>query len=133
MSSSTKRSLGDRTHSDIQLANVMMHPFPLLSDIPHPTHPRRSYDFRRKVKHSTRTERPTRYYIIDFGLSRSFSPGQRLIAPTNIGGDRTVPEYLDPSGLSNPFPIDVYHLGNMIKTHFVRVSDVYRLAPCQLY
>ncbi|RPD78669.1 hypothetical protein L226DRAFT_503302 [Lentinus tigrinus ALCF2SS1-7] len=109
-------------HCDIQHVNVMMHPTPLLSEIAHPTKPHRSYDFRRKVREYTRTERPTRYYIIDFGLSRRFFPGDNFIAPTNFGGDGTVPEYKDPSGMSNPFPIDVYHLGNMIKTHYMQKS-----------
>ena len=110
--------------SDLQYANVMMEPIPLLSDVPHPTHPHRSYDFQRKVKQSTRTKRPTKYYIIDFGLSRQFSPGEELIAPLNIGGDRSVPEYQDPSRMHNPFPIDVYHLGNMIKTRYMKVGDM---------
>ena len=110
--------------SDLQYANVMMEPIPLLSDVPHPTHPHRSYDFQRKVKQSTRTKRPTKYYIIDFGLSRQFSPGEELIASLNIGGDRSVPEYQDPSRMHNPFPIDVYHLGNMIKTRYTKVGDM---------
>ncbi|RDX54886.1 kinase-like protein [Lentinus brumalis] len=107
-------------HCDIQLANILMDPVPLLSEIPHPNHPKRSYDFKRKIKQSTRTENPTRYYIIDFGLSRTFSPGEELIAPVSYGGDRSVPEYKDPSRAeSNPFAIDVYCLGNMMREWFV--------------
>ncbi len=99
-----------------------MDPVPLLSEIPHPNHPKRSYDFKRKIKQSTRTESPTRYYIIDFGLSRTFSPGEELIAPVSYGGDRSVPEYKDPwRAESNPFAIDVYCLGNMMREWFVDV------------
>ena len=107
-----------------------MEPIPLLSDVPHPTHPRCTYDFQGEVKQFTRTKRPVRYYVIDFGLSRRFSPGEVLIAPLNIGGDRSVPEYQDPFEFYNPFPIDVYHLGNMIKTRFMKVSGSFLSFVC---
>ena len=95
---------------------------PLLSEVPHPTFPRRSYDFKRKIKIRTRTEYPVRYYIIDFGLSRQFSPGDKLVAPVSYGGDKSVPEYKDPArAVSNPFAIDVYCLGNMIREWFINV------------
>ncbi|RDX54873.1 hypothetical protein OH76DRAFT_1478388 [Lentinus brumalis] len=110
-------------HCDINLVNVLMDPIPLLSEVPHPRDSNRSYDFKRKVKQHTRTERPTRYYIIDFGLSRKFSPGEKLIAPVSYGGDKSVPEYKDPSRrVSNPFAIDVYCLGSMIREWFVDKS-----------
>ncbi|RDX54887.1 hypothetical protein OH76DRAFT_1478401 [Lentinus brumalis] len=110
-------------HCDVNLVNVLMDPIPLLSEPPHPNFPKRSFDFKRKVKEHTRTERPTRYYIIDFGLSRKFSPGQELIAPVSYGGDKSVPEYRDASRrVSNPFAIDVYCLGSMIQEWFVDKS-----------
>ncbi|TFK92728.1 hypothetical protein K466DRAFT_480092 [Polyporus arcularius HHB13444] len=110
-------------HCDIQLFNILMDPVPLLSEIPHPNFPKRSYDFKRKVKQRTRTERPTKYYIIDFGLSRTFSPGEDLVAPVSYGGDKSVPEYKDPSRAeSNPFAIDVYCLGNTMRKWFVDKS-----------
>ena len=99
-----------------------MDPVPLLSEIPHPNFPTRSYDFKRKVKQHTRTECPTRYYIVDFGLSRTFSPGEDLVAPVSYGGDKSVPEYRDPTrAVSNPFAIDIYCLGNMIREWFIDV------------
>ncbi|TFK92746.1 kinase-like protein [Polyporus arcularius HHB13444] len=110
-------------HCDIQLVNILMDPTPLLSETPHPAEPERSYDFKRKVKQRTRTEYPTRYYIIDFGLSRTFSRGDELVAPVSYGGDKSVPEYKDPSrSMSNPFAIDVYCLGNLVREWFVDKS-----------
>ncbi|RDX54870.1 hypothetical protein OH76DRAFT_1478385 [Lentinus brumalis] len=124
-------------HCDIHLVNVLMEPTPLLSEVPHPARPqRRSYDFKRKVKQRTRTECPTRYYIIDFGLSRRFFPGDALVAPVSYGGDKSVPEYHDSSRkVSNPFAIDVYCLGNMIREWFVdvRVRFASRLFNCHRY
>ncbi|RPD52335.1 hypothetical protein L227DRAFT_582116 [Lentinus tigrinus ALCF2SS1-6] len=109
--------------SDIHVVNFLMEPTPLLSEIPHPARPQRSYDFKRRVKRRTRTEFPTRYHIIDFGLSRRFSPGDELVAPVSYGGDKSVPEYKDPSrAVSNPFAIDVYCLGNMIREWFMDKS-----------
>ncbi|RPD78663.1 kinase-like protein [Lentinus tigrinus ALCF2SS1-7] len=111
-------------HCDIHVVNFLMEPTPLLSEIPHPARRnQRSYDFKRKVKRRTRTEFPTRYHIIDFGLSRRFSPGDELVAPVSYGGDKSVPEYKDPSrAVSNPFAIDVYCLGNMIREWFMDES-----------
>lgn len=99
-----------------------MEPTPLLSETPHPIRLKRSYDFKRKLKQRTRTEYPTRYHIIDFGLSRRFFPGDELVAPVAYGGDKSVPEYKDPSrAVSNPFAIDVYCFGNMMREWFVDV------------
>lgn len=104
------------------MLNVLMDPTPILSEVPHPRDHSRSYDFKRKTKQHTRTERPTRYYIIDFGLSRKFSVGEKLVAPVSYGGDKSVPEYKDPSRAeSDPFAIDVYCLGNLIREWFLDV------------
>ncbi|TFK92748.1 hypothetical protein K466DRAFT_201477 [Polyporus arcularius HHB13444] len=110
-------------HCDVHLVNVLMDPTPLLSELPHPIRPERSYDFKRKVKQRTRTEHLTRYHFIDFGLSRRFSPGDDLVAPVSYGGDKSVPEYKDPKrSVSNPFAIDVYCLGNMLREWFMDKS-----------
>ena len=107
--------------------NVMMDPTPLFSEIPHPTTPDRCYDFKHKVKRYTRTERPTRYHYIDFGLSIKFSPGQDTNCQIVYGGDRSAPEYNNPSGLYNPFYLDIYTLANMIREEFIDVSYSYAL------
>lgn len=108
--------------SDITLLNVMMDPAPLYSDIPHPIHSEMSYDFKRKVRQYTRTDHPTRYYYIDFGLSVKFAPGEETVSPINIGGDRSVPEFENESGMYNPFQADIYTLGNLIREDFMKVS-----------
>ena len=41
------------------------------------------------------------------------------------GGDRSVPEFQGNEGPHDPFPTDVYYVGNLFKTEFVDI----RLLP----
>ena len=104
----------------------MMDPEPLFVPLPHPADHNRSYDFKTRTKRFTRTEKPTRYYYIDFGLSRRFSPGQPVhLVDIPFGGDKSVPEYKDPSMPKDPYKIDVYCLGNLIRRDLMGVSLEY--------
>ncbi len=80
----------------------------------HPAEISRSKDFRRKAKWYTRTRRPTKYVLIDFGLSRRYDPtnGPPLDKPYR-GGDKSAPELQERVTPCNPFPTDVYYLGNL--------------------
>jgi hypothetical protein len=89
---------------------------------PHPADHTRRRDWRGRAKHSTRTRRPVKYFLIDFGLSRRYNPEDRpVLEPPGWGGDRTVPEFLNSEGPCDPFPVDVYCLGNVIRQHFIEV------------
>jgi hypothetical protein len=85
------------------------------------------YDYKRNrfARHWTRTERPPKYFLIDFGLSRFYDPkyGPPLDLPVR-GIDRTIPEIQGDkyNELCNPFATDIYYLGNMIKMEFVEVG-----------
>ena len=119
---------------DFHRLNIMMDPSPLF---PIPFHPLRQTmrrDFKGTAEAAyTRTERPVKYYIIDFGLSiryDSIDPPPSEVPV--LGGDKSVPEFKgdDPSkrygGLSkpyNPFPTDVYCLGNWMREDFLDVSS----------
>jgi len=95
--------------------NIMMDPKPLFPKMFHPQAPHHTIDFKGRLKHFTRTARPTKYYLIDFGLSRKYNPadGPPLEYPIR-GGDRTVPEFQKSDDACNPFPTDVCYLGNMM-------------------
>ena len=109
--------------SDLHINNVIMDPTPLFSEIPHPIRRYKSYDFTHQVKQHTRTSHPTRYFYIDFGLAYLFSPGEDVPrVPLAVGGDKTAPEYKDPDALRDPYKLDVYCLGNIIREHFMDVS-----------
>ncbi|KAG6898537.1 hypothetical protein C0993_006162 [Termitomyces sp. T159_Od127] len=72
---------------------------------------------------TSRTRKPVRYYIIDFGLSRVCRPedAPHLRQPP-WGGDKSVPEFLLPDAKAcDPFAVGVYCIGNSIRTHYTDV------------
>jgi hypothetical protein len=93
----------------------------------HPNHDLFKVDFTlyRKSEFYGRTQRPPKYYIIDFGISRRYDPanGPPLEDPIN-GGDKTVPEHQGERGVipCNPFFTDIYYAGNVIRTEFLEVG-----------
>lgn len=89
-------------------------------------HPRsgfRKLDLSGLVWYSSRTERPTKYCLVDFGLSRQYSPDEtNPLEKPIFGGDKTVPEFLeDPEEPRNPSYTDVYYLGSTIRMDFLEV------------
>ena len=86
----------------------------------HPTQINRSQDFSGRAKRHTRTRRPPRYYLIDFGLSRQYRSRDAFDDPLR-GGDRSAPEH-QRGGACNPFQTDIYYLGNLIREEFMRVT-----------
>jgi hypothetical protein len=92
----------------------------------HPVQLNRSLNFQGKAKRYSRTERPPRYYLIDFGLSRRYSSRDVLDQPLR-GGDRSAPEHKSREPC-NPFRTDVYYLGNLVRVHFMMVRLT---CPCR--
>ena len=107
--------------------NYMMDPHPMFPQMFHPVEPWMSLDFERLVKaHGTRTARPVKYYYIDYGLSRRYDPEETnpLEVPI-LGADISVPEFqTDQITPRNPFHTDIYYLGNMIRTDFLKVRSL---------
>ena len=88
----------------------------------HPVALGRSKDFRRKAKAYSRTRHPPRYLLIDFGLSRQYDPAKG--APVDVpihGGDKSAPELQEGKTSYNPFPTDVYYLGNLVREDYMEV------------
>ncbi|KAG7094696.1 hypothetical protein E1B28_005515 [Marasmius oreades] len=97
-------------HNDIKFNNIMMDSRPLY-DLPiHPANPLMARDWSRKVRVFTRTERPVKYYYIDFGLSEQQPQNRKRC----YGGDRTVPEFKR-NEPADPFTVDIYRLGNLFR------------------
>ena len=111
---------------DCMNLNIMMDPRNMYPKMFHPLSQGVSLDWKGLAKHYTRTQRPTKYYVIDFGLSEKFNPGDGPPSAWPVeGGDKTVPEYQDKdnSKRHNPFPTDVYYIGNLVREDFLQVND----------
>ncbi|KAJ7143403.1 hypothetical protein C8R43DRAFT_1097594 [Mycena crocata] len=100
---------------DCKMNNILMDCGPLYPEPRHPVHPRMKRDWTGTAKHLTRTQRPVKYYIIDFGLTKKYPPDQsRELDPPGFGGDQTVPEFQS-GALCDSFAVDVYCLGNTFR------------------
>ena len=80
------------TISDCTAGNIMLDPSNMYPESFHPADMDRSKDFRWKAKWYPRTRRPTKYLLIDFGLSRLYDPanGPPLDKPYQCG-DKSAP------------------------------------------
>lgn len=95
---------------------------------PEPFHPVKKNmrrDWKGRAKYHSRTQRPPRYYWIDYGHSLRYPPdsGPVLQLPQE-GGDHSVPEFRGDlyNVPSDPFATDIYYLGNLIRLWFIGVS-----------
>jgi hypothetical protein len=103
---------------------MMFDPSGMYPDLYHPVRPEKRRDFNGKATHYSRTQRPPKYYLIDFGLSRRYEDDiSTVVEPVIVGGDRTAPEHAEDRGATpcNPFQTDVYYIGNMVREEFIRV------------
>jgi len=114
-------------HRDGHGGNLMYDGAPLYPEghHPHPLYNHRKPDFTGRAKHYTRTQVSPKYYWIDFGISNRYDPDSTTPPSEERiwGGDETIPEYLNYKGPCNPFPIDIYYVGNPIKTNFIDTKN----------
>jgi hypothetical protein len=105
--------------------NIMLDPSKMYPNSFHPIEHSLKRDYSGRARYFTRTQCPPKYYFIDFGISRRYDPkdGPPLEDPI-WGGDKTVPEFHKSSDACNPFPTDVYYLGNLIRKDFLQVSEL---------
>ena len=104
--------------------NILMDATPILPDLWHFSAPRRTRDDKKFVSPRSRTAHPVKYYWADFGLARRYPPDDPNPLEDPIeGGDKSVPEFQqDPIVPCNPFPTDVYYVGNLIREDFLQAS-----------
>ncbi|KAF9010983.1 hypothetical protein BDZ89DRAFT_1024358 [Hymenopellis radicata] len=109
-------------HRDIHGGNIMLDPTRLYPNGSHPADTYMRPDFKGPAKHITRTQCWPRYYLIDFGLSRCYSPDELPFELTQPNEDsahipRLLPEHSGPIPRRyNPFPVDIFRLGHMMTT-----------------
>ncbi|KAF9814683.1 hypothetical protein IEO21_04978 [Rhodonia placenta] len=110
-------------HRDIMELNVMMDPNPMFPDSFHPINQDRKRNFSGLARRFTRTERPTTYLYVDYGHARKYDPADGPPAELPLlGGDKSVPEFQNDGydNPYNPFPTDIYYLGNLIRQCFLQ-------------
>ncbi|KAK0464242.1 uncharacterized protein EV420DRAFT_1724656 [Desarmillaria tabescens] len=109
-------------HRDVGVLNILMDGS-MFPDGYHPACQSRTPDFKHKTRFVSRTSSSPRYFLIDLGLSIRFNDSEkRLVVPIR-GADKTVPEFKEhPGALYDPFPTDIYYLGNFIREHFFEVD-----------
>ena len=90
----------------------------------HPSEECRNRENSGKAKYYTPTQLPPKYYLIDFGISSRYDADELPVLEDPIhGADRTVPEFKHPDAPPcDPFPTDVYYLGNVFRMDFILVG-----------
>lgn len=68
----------------------------------------------------SRTDRPVRYFFIDFGISSCFRPGEPPLVLGRKGRDKGPPE-LSNEIPYNAFHLDIFLLGNVYNKEFFQV------------
>ena len=112
----------DPTLLDLNMNNFMMEWKDMFPKGFHSQDILRSKDMKGNAPFFTRTQRPTRYIIIDFGMSSRYDPSDvSPIEESLIGGDKTVPEFLKIQLTHDPYKTDIYYVGNLIRTEFIQV------------
>lgn len=95
----------------------------LYSEPFHPVYPMYTQDLNTDSKPYSRTEKPVKYYLIDFGLAVQYAPMDSKVVREDYppwDGEHTVPEYwLDCP--CDPFAGDIYCLGILIRELFIEV------------
>ncbi|KAG2367123.1 hypothetical protein BDR07DRAFT_1351562 [Suillus spraguei] len=111
-------------HRDCMWMNIMMDAKDLCAEPYHPVVLHMKRDFSGHVSHYTRTQHPPKYYFIDFGLSRRYDASEENPLEYPIfGGDKSVPEFQNKVDVPmNPFPTDVYYLGNVVREQFLNTK-----------
>ncbi|KAJ7177785.1 hypothetical protein C8R46DRAFT_1074931 [Mycena filopes] len=113
-------------HRDCGLLNIVVDPSELFPHGFHPVNFWRDTDNYNMAHTIPRTQCWPRYYIIDFGLSRRYNPESGPpLEDVVLGGDKSPPEHREDR--CNPFPTDVYFLGNLLKKEFIH-SDALKLS-----
>lgn len=93
---------------------------PLFPEGHHPVHLDYLEDGIHYAPSLSRQDHPVKYYFIDFGISSYFDPGVTPLVIGDQGRDKDPPE-LNNHRPYNPFPLDIFILGNLYRKEFVEV------------
>ncbi|KAJ7686936.1 hypothetical protein B0H17DRAFT_1302581 [Mycena rosella] len=108
--------------------NMMMDGIHLFPDGSHPQHQYQDYMWHsfKRLRHYTRTQRPVKYYFIDFGISSMFAPEEDTRVEGIEGGDNSPSEEeicrFHPKFWICSLCTDIYCLGDWIRTELLEVN-----------
>jgi len=106
-------------HRDCMSANIMMEGL-MYPRGWHLCDDRMNREYTGRAKYYTRTQRPPKYCLIDFGISCRYNAEDLPVLEVPIhGGDRTVPEFQHSVAPCDPFATDIYYLGNVFRMDFM--------------
>ena len=105
--------------------NIMMDPKPTFPNLYHPVDTDMNRNFKGNAKYYTRTARPSKYYLIDFGLS-TFQQDSRV----GVAGQQRAPE-LSVDVPYNTYNVDIWILGRMFEIFVIWASRFFSLS-CSL-
>ncbi|KAG8733113.1 hypothetical protein FRC10_000418, partial [Ceratobasidium sp. 414] len=109
--------------SDIAPANVMMDRRPLFDEPFHPYYQHRSLDGKRRIwPKYLRSQRPVRYYYIDFGYAKWFRDSETPRILVGTRAREAAPEQKS-GGPYDPFKGDVYQLGALLRRDLIPKHD----------
>lgn len=120
-------------HRSDMMRSIMVNPTPLFSDIPHPIHTMRSYDFLWIAKQYPLTTRPSRFYYADFSRAyrvQTVATRRRenaIHCRWDLGCDPWPPEVINSNGY-DPFRADIHSIGRFLNAMFLQVSSRRSLA-----
>jgi hypothetical protein len=118
---------------DLRSLNIMMDARGMYPEGWHFTHLDYTEDFKPLNSIFTRTERPPKYYWIDFGVSATYDRSKPTVDAICGGGDKNPPEHQNRATMktADPFPTDIFYLGNLFQEHFLDVGQhCHPSSPC---
>ncbi|KAK0221690.1 hypothetical protein IW262DRAFT_920712 [Armillaria fumosa] len=116
-------------HRDGGFTNIFMDATDMFPDSFHLQRKDLKYDYSGPALYHQRTERPPKYYFIDFGLSKRYKEDDLPVLDLVLGGDQTVSEANDITSMCDPFTVDVYYIGNALRAFLSEGTTAKHRAP----
>ena len=67
--------------------------------------------------------KPVKYYIVDLDQARQYERLENALERSVVKGEGAAPEFQNALDRQNPFPTDVYYIGNVVRETFLKVSS----------
>ena len=110
------------SHRDCALKNILMDATRMYPLGFHPVDELSLDDIKTPAPRITRLEAGVKYYFVDYGISSYFAPGsQRELVVGIAGRDQDVPE-LSRNVPYDPFKVDIFSVGNVLRGEFQAVG-----------